>query len=261
MTNFKLINTTSGSETTFETKKEIIAVLLATKVTDNSESTVEKKVNAALKSGKTLYDGFKVEEVEQTNEENKSEEEFKMELQNQVEVQEITEELKEVVENVQAGEIETVQELVETVEEIVEDIESDEAADEVEAENKAFAEEINGKPQDAPTESENKRRIGKRLQAFKNGELYETFPSIKACATHFKDLLKIGHMPFTPIMKSVRQDVDWNEYSFKFENDEDLHIPTPKEKQSDENENQAPQDQTSSDQNEEVIEEIPVEEV
>lgn len=260
MTNFKLINTTSGSETTFETKKEIIAVLLATKVTDNSESTIEKKLNAALKSGKTLYDGFKVEEVEQTNEENKSEEEFKMELQNQVEVQEIAEDLKEVVENVEAGEIETVQELIETVEEIVEDIESPEAAAEVEAENKAFAEEINGgKTEEQPTESENKRRIGKRLQAFKNGELYETFPSIKACATHFKDLLKMGHMPFTPIMKSVRQDVDWNEYSFKFENDEDLHIPTPKaEKPA---EDVKPEAEQSSEQTEEIIEEIPVEEV
>lgn len=266
MSNFKLINTTSGAETTFDTKKEIIAILLATEVTDNSESTIEKKINTALKSGKTLYNGFKVEEVEKTNEENKSEEEVKMELNNQTEVQEIVEDLQEVVENIKSSELDTVKEIVDTVEEIVEQeyIESPEAAKEVEAENKEFAEVISGdKPEETPTESENKRKVGKGLIAYKNGEVYQTFPSIKACATHFKDLLNIGHMPFTPIMKSARQDVDWNEYSFKFENKADLHIPTPKTETpvSSEKTEDQPATEVKEEQIEEIIEEIPVEEV
>ncbi|UZJ79428.1 hypothetical protein [Fictibacillus sp. KU28468] len=81
---------------------------------------------------------------------------------------------------------------------------------------------------EAVEEQPKKRVKGKTLITYKNGHEYNTFPSIKACATHFKELLELKSMPFTPIMKSVRQGVDWNEYSFKFENEDDLHIAKKK---------------------------------
>lgn len=102
------------------------------------------------------------------------------------------------------------------------------------------------KPAEEP--KENKRRQGKGIVAYKNGEEMQTFPSIKATATYFKDLLNLGHMPFTPIMKSVRQGVDWNEYSFKHENEADLHIPESLKKKIEESKQKASEEKATTEQ-------------
>lgn len=118
----------------------------------------------------------------------------------------------------------------------------------------------------AEEEKPNKRRVGKGLIAFKDGKEFERFPSIKACALYFKELMSLPHLPFTPIMKSVRQDVDWNQYSFKHENAEDLHIPESLKiklsKQADEQASEKPENvetpepEKSGEVIEEIIEEI-----
>jgi hypothetical protein len=272
MSNFKVVNVKNSEVAILETKKEVAEMISASNVTENSLKTIEKKVGKAMKNEETLFDTFKIEETEEEvvmNNEVKNEE-VTVEDVNEVAVEETVEETPEV-------------EPAETVEEIDEDapeqsdedaeadyLESPEAEQQVEDENKAAEKLIGGEKKDE--DKPNKRRVGKTLIAYKNGEEYEKFPSIKACATHFKDLLGLPHMPFTPIMKSVRQDVDWNEYSFQFENEEDLHIPESLKKKIEESksENEKPsedekaemKDQAKETESEdEVIEEITEEEL
>lgn len=228
MTKFKISNTVNNEELDMVVgnKKEVAEFIKNTGVTENSVSTIQGKI----KDGVTLYETFKITEIEEEKE----------------------------MTNVNSEVEAKIEEVIELVEEIKEDVVVEETPTaETPAEEKPAADE---KPEDAPTE--NKRRIGKRLIASKNGEVYETFPSIKACAAHFKDLLNLGHMPFTPIMKSVRQDTDWNEYSFKFENEDDIHTPTSRKEANAENAS-VPAEKKSDDapQSDEVIEEITEEEL
>jgi len=66
-------------------------------------------------------------------------------------------------------------------------------------------------------EEKTKRRTnGKQVEWFLNGELKQVFPSIKAATKFFKETLELKAMPFTPIMKSIREGKDWNENSYKF---------------------------------------------
>lgn len=230
MTKFNLVNTVTEETVVLTTKKEVAEFIKESGVTENSVSTIQGKI----KDGVNLYETYKIEELE---------EEMEMTTVNN----EVQEKLEEVIELVEEVKEETVVEEIPTVEETpVAETEETPAADE--------------KVEDVPTE--NKRRIGKRLIASKNGEVYETFPSIKACAAHFKELLGLGHMPFTPIMKSVRQDTDWNEYSFKFENEDDIHTPTSRKEANAENASvPAEKKSDESQQSDEVIEEITEEEL
>ncbi|MFD1954832.1 sigma factor-like helix-turn-helix DNA-binding protein [Paenibacillus thailandensis] len=59
-------------------------------------------------------------------------------------------------------------------------------------------------------------RNGKTVYWYKNGILQGQFPSIKAAATFIKEEMNLKHMPFTPIMKSIHQNIDWNDLSFSF---------------------------------------------
>jgi hypothetical protein len=63
----------------------------------------------------------------------------------------------------------------------------------------------------------NKQRNGKNVEWYSDGALVQVFPSIKACVNHFKETMELKTMPFTPIMKSIREEIVWNEkHSFKF---------------------------------------------
>ncbi|HLO11596.1 MAG TPA: hypothetical protein VK190_05005 [Pseudoneobacillus sp.] len=68
----------------------------------------------------------------------------------------------------------------------------------------------------AEEETTSKRKVGKGVDWYVNGQLHMNFPSIKAAATYIKETQGLKHMPFTPIMKSIRQGIDWNANSFLF---------------------------------------------
>jgi hypothetical protein len=234
MTKFNLVNMVTEEAVVLTTKKDVAQFIKDSGVTENSFATIQGKI----KDGVTLYETYKIEELE---------EEKEMTTVNN----EVQEKLEEVIELVEEVKEDVVVEEMPVAEEIVEETPVAEGEETPTADEKV---------EDVPTE--NKRRIGKRLIASKNGEVYETFPSIKACAAHFKELLGLGHMPFTPIMKSVRQDTDWNEYSFKFENEDDIHTPTSRKEANAENAS-VPAEKKSDEvsQSDEVIEEITEEEL
>lgn len=179
---FKVTNLATNESLSFDTKKRIADYISELGITDNTQNTIQKKINEALKSDGILYDNIKIEEELEMKEEK---------IMNNEKIEEVVEEI-----------VEEVSENSETVKPV--DVE---------------------KQEDKTEEKPNKRKNGKTVIAYKNGEEYQRFPSIKKCAEHFKELKGLGHMPFTPIMKSIRQNIDWEEYSFKFENEADLHIP------------------------------------
>jgi ParB-like chromosome segregation protein Spo0J len=235
MSNFKVVNVVTSAVVVLETKNAVAEFIAAEGVTDNSVKTISKKINTAVKNNEVLYETFKIEEEDEMKQNEEVVYDAPETLEN-VNPEILQEAISETIEAVSdepkldadATAEAIVEEVIEQSEEQAEQeyLESDEAADEVEKENQDMADQIKNDMKDKDEEpKENKRKVGKGIVAYKNGEEYMTFPSIKACATHFKELLGLGHMPFTPIMKSVRQDVDWNEYSFKHEKDEDLHIP------------------------------------
>jgi HEPN domain-containing protein len=90
----------------------------------------------------------------------------------------------------------------------------DKAVEDVANENADFLKTITEDTKKPEEEKENKRKVGKGVYWFVNGEQKEVFPSIKAAATAIKELKGLKNMPFTPIMKSARQGIDWNENSF-----------------------------------------------
>lgn len=186
-----------------ETKKEAAKFILANVETDNSVKTVSKKVADALKSGETLYEKFKIEE-EVEMEENK----------NEVVVEEVkAEEVK--VEETPAA--------VETVEETeVEVVESDEVTEAAAQKLDEVVEELKKEEK----KKESKRTAGKTLIGYIDGEEVEKFKSIKAATLWLKEKEGLPHMPFTAVMKSARDGIDFNQYSFKFEDPSDIHIPT-----------------------------------
>lgn len=282
MSNLKVVNVVTGEEVAvLETKNAVAEFIAEQGVTENSVKTIQKKV----KVGEVLYETFKIEEEEKMKDEN-------IEVINDgVEVEGIEDNgLVHLTNENEGPEMEEIDEDVETVEpetniviapsgkEMTEEewLESDEALQQVEDENSKFEETIKGQSEEKPEEpaeekKPNKRKVGKSLIAYKDGEEFQRFPSIKAAATFFKELKGLSHMPFTPIMKSARQDIDWNEYSFKFENEEDLHIPNSmKEKiksQEKEKNEKVEENVEQVDNNieeiplDEVVEEIPVEEL
>ncbi|UYY98729.1 hypothetical protein OJ967_25855 [Peribacillus frigoritolerans] len=81
-----------------------------------------------------------------------------------------------------------------------------------------FTYEVEEKAEETPATDKNpiKKRNGKQVKWYVNGELKQTFPSIKACATFLKEEKELKSMPFAKIMKSIRENVDWDESSFKF---------------------------------------------
>jgi hypothetical protein len=263
MSKFTVAFENEGVQVSVETKKEVAQFLIEQGV-EGKMNTILKNINKALKSDGKINENITVEEikeeVEMTNQsanqnEIKSEEEVEM---NKEIVAENVENNEEVVyDNPAELEGDSVPEFEpaeETIEDFVEnefgpkpeqiEVEgevgklgtdvpekTEETVPEVENEDEPQPEdkkpEDEEKPEEKPKteEKENKRRVGKGIVAFKNSEEYQTFPSIKATAQHFKDLMNLGHMPYTPIMKSVRQGIDWNEWSFKHENEADLYIP------------------------------------
>lgn len=160
-----------------------------------------------------LYNKQEVkEEIAVSNENTNNEEEVEMNELNK----EVTE---EVIENV---EVEAGQEN-EVVAEEIEDAEvpTVEDAEEVSEENKETSPETPAADvKHVEEEKTNKRKVGKAVDWYTDGEFVQQFPSIKAAATFIKDSMELKHMPFTPIMKSIRQDVDWDAHSFKFADDE-----------------------------------------
>lgn len=239
----------------FKTKKEVAEFLKSTVDTDNSVKTISGKVGKSLISGELLFDEYKIEEMNEM-------EDVKNEM------------VEEKVED-----NDTVEEIVEF--ETEEDyLESPEAEAEVEAENKEFEKIILGEDDDQATpevieeldkiveevrkdeqkeeeKKESKRTVGKILIAYKDGEEFARFKSIKAAVQHMKDMLGLGHMPFTPVMKSARDGIDWNEYSFEFENKDDLHIPKSRKKNDEVKDEVVDQvEDVKDDQDDEKIEEI-----
>lgn len=112
----------------------------------------------------------------------------------------------------------------------------------------------------APTVTEeNKRKVGKLVEWHNEaGALVDVFPSIKAAASFFKDELKLKHMPFTPIMKSIRQGIDWTvagtSYSFAFAS-VDRSVQPEAETQPAVNEDGAPIENIIEEPIEEIIDE------
>ena len=273
---FKVVNVVTNEEVIIETKKDVVDFIVSANVTDNSVKTINKKVGQAIHSDDTLYKTFKIEEYfeDQDGEEYQLEKEIKgshtsfgddaYDNNNKEELQMTNNEVKN-EENILEG-------MEETIEDTIPEVESENKTNEIEDAPSADTIPEN-EPEKPKEEKPNKRRIGKGIIGYKNGEEFERFPSIKACATYMKELLNLGHMPFTPIMKSVRQNIDWNEYSFKHENEADLHIPeslkskmkeqAEKETQKSAPENEEPNEQQNAPQDtpqDEVIEEI-VEEI
>jgi hypothetical protein len=305
MTNFKITNVITSEEVVLETKKSVADFITAANITDNSVKTIEKKISKAIKTGEVLYETFKIEEIKE--EENmKNHEENILEGLNEFVAQEV-EPQSEFVKDENAGQVavlndenevvydnpaelqvpsvneveqQTEDTPVENKDDVIEDaavptieeieevpVVEDEHVAEEQTEEKKGHKGKKEKSEKDDEQKENKRRVGKGVIAYKNGEEFMRFPSIKATAQHFKEMLGIKHMPFTPIMKSIRMGIDWNEYSFKHENDEDLYIPEPLKKKIEESKKQSQEtpvvenkDEQPTAQQDEVIEEI-VEEI
>lgn len=60
------------------------------------------------------------------------------------------------------------------------------------------------------------RGNGKSVAWFVNEELKGIFPSIKAAVEKMKEVKQLGHMPYTAVQRSIREDIDWEENSFKY---------------------------------------------
>lgn len=294
MTNFKITNVTTSEVEVFETKKSVADFIASSNVTDNSVKTIEKKINKAIKSGEILYKTFKIEEIKEEENMNNHEEivleGVAQEVENQSEVSVVSNDENEIVydnpENLQIQSVNEVEQqtedtVVENKDDVIEDtvvvptveeieevpVVEDEPTNEKQTEEKKGRKGKKAKSEKDDEQKENKRRIGKGVIAYKNGEEFMRFPSIKATAQHFKEMLGLKHMPFTPIMKSIRLGIDWNEYSFKHENEEDLYIPEPLKKKIEESKKQSQEmsvvenkDEQPANQQDESIEEI-VEEI
>lgn len=300
MTNFKITNVTTSEVEVFETKKSVADFIASTNVTDNSVKTIEKKINKAIKSGEILYETFKIEEIKEEENMNNHEEivleGVAQEVENQSEVVVTNNEDEIVYDNPENLQIQSVSEVeqqtedtvVENKDDVIEDtvvvptveeieevpVVEDEPTNEKQTEEKKGRKGKKAKSEKDGEQKENKRRIGKGVIAYKNGEEFMRFPSIKATAQHFKEMLGLKHMPFTSIMKSIRLGIDWNEYSFKHENDEDLYIPEPLKKKIEESKKQSQEtpeneskneqptiEQQQDDSIEEIVEEIVEEEI
>jgi hypothetical protein len=284
---FKVINVNTTEVASFETKKEVADFISSQIETTNSLNTIQKKVSKAIKNEDVVYETFKIEEVEIVKDEfvasqladNETEvvedENKEIVYDNPADLQieklplidevEQTEDIEETPVDENPVE-ETVEEIVEetpevvegAVEEIVEEIE-EVKQDDTDALNEVFGEikKDEDKKQEENEKKQSKRTVGKVLIAYENGEEFERFKSIKAAATYMKELLGLKGMPFTPIMKSAREGIDWNEYSFQFENPEDLHIPQSrkiKDKQSKDEQQQDVAENKIDDDIEEIVE-------
>lgn len=77
---------------------------------------------------------------------------------------------------------------------------------------------------DADRKAEYKTRVakgsqrgnGKSVAWFVNEELKGIFPSIKAAVEKMKEVKNLSHMPYTAVQRSIREDIDWEENSFKY---------------------------------------------
>lgn len=57
---------------------------------------------------------------------------------------------------------------------------------------------------------------GKLVDWFENGEFKQQFSSIKAAVEFMKTYLKLPHNPYTAVLKSLNENQDFNQHSFKF---------------------------------------------
>lgn len=271
---FKVTNVVTNSVEVVETKKEITNIIVAANVTDNSVKTIEKKVGKhnVNDTDALLYETFKIEFIE-GDEVNMKNEEIVIaeEVQNEEIVYDNPADMQ--IEETPKSDDAVTSETQNSEDEIIEETEISVVNEDnaVDGEETTKTDEVQN---ETTTPEEPKKRVGKVLIAYENGVEIARFPSIKKCAEYFKDKMKLKHMPFTPIMKSARQDIDWNEYSFKFENEGDLHIPASLKKKIEESQKLAEQksgenvvnnpvenaETTSTEQQDEIIEEI-VEEI
>jgi hypothetical protein len=252
--NIKVLNVVTNEVSEFETVKAIADFIVTANVTDHKSSTVEKKVREFADQGKVLYDTFIVADVEDIEQYKKIEDGGKM--SDKVENKEVTEEIKEVTEVDQVEQQET-DKKVESDEsvEVVED-EKEETKENPPGEDESNSDKGDKESDEKPAEEEtsSKRKNGKAVKWYENGEYKDTFPSIKAAATFFKEKMDLKHMPFTPIMKSIRTDVDWNSYSFRLEGQE--VIPQPVDEVKDEVKDLNKDAKEIQEEKEEIIEEI-----
>ncbi|MCM3115457.1 hypothetical protein M3610_09170 [Neobacillus sp. MER 74] len=179
MKQVQLINVKTNEVQAFPIRKSVADYIESLNITDNSVKTIEAKVAKAIKNDEVLYETFKVVEITDLTE---TDIEINIEQPNMINLENLQTALAETFENTQTEDIEP----------------------KIEEEEKPTEEKVN------------KRRNGKQVEWWVNGELKQTFPSIKACATYFKETLELKGMPFTPIMKSIRDNVNWNENTFKF---------------------------------------------
>lgn len=247
---YKVTNLKSEEVQTFTSKRQIARMMIQAGITDNSTKTLVKKIQ----DGAELFDMFKIEEVDNVEDQ----------------VDGVNEE--EVVE-------ETTEEVNETSDEAVEE-ENDTATNEEgnqDEDDKLVPLELNGEVTEVPqavidrieeikeeysgaindviekaAEDKPKRRggRGKRIIAYLNDERYDMFDTIKKTAEHFKEKYGLKAMPFNPIMKSTRSkgdevwEINGDTLKFVFENEDD--ILTPRQKSS----SQKPgDDESSSDEN------------
>lgn len=258
MKKIQVTHVVTGAVEIMDSRKAVAETFVEKGYLNVSASTAVKKIGEAIREG-VEYEGMKFEEIEVNDEvetvateasdesEVVDDEVVNDETQDEV----VEEETKddEVEDEVKSDEDVNNDEVIE--EESKDDEEIKDEGEEQSDENK----DENEKPKEEETTS--RRKVGKSVEWYENGVLKDTFPSIKACALYMKELLNLKHMPFTPIMKSIRTDVDWNQYSFRFTGQED--VPQPKE---DENNTPDPENKVEEvkeevqEQQEEVIEEI-----
>lgn len=81
------------------------------------------------------------------------------------------------------------------------------------------------------SKSNGSRGAGKIVDWFENGEFKKQFPSIKATVEHMKDYLALPHNPYTAVLKSLNENQDFNQHSFKYAEEaiEDLQEETVEE--------------------------------
>lgn len=196
---------------TVGTKKEIAEIIANSGVTENSVATIVKKLKDAVENNEVLYETFEVsEQIEDevdSSDEISEEDAIAHSEDQELQQEELVEQLRE-----QLGD-----KVADAAEKVIQD---------------------SAPKSDEPKQDGRRNRNGKTLIAYKDGNEVERFPTIKKCAEYMKEELDLKHMPFTAIMKSARDGIDFNEWSFRFENEEDKLTPSQRKSSSDPKEDQ-----------------------
>lgn len=234
-------------------KEGIINLLEEAGLVFSHDLTVSGLIDLALSQKEQLKEHIALtqnnEEVNEMSEENVNVnevavEEVAEEVVNEA-IEEVVENNEESVEDVVADE-ETVSEVENEIEEKVEEvtelveIEVNGHTTEVPQQVADRIEEIRETAQEVVEElvQERKPKRGKIIKVVVNGEDYNIFPTIKACAAYFKEKFETKGMPFNQIMKSTRSEgqepwvVGEDTWVFTFINKEDILTPSQKSKKS-----------------------------